>query len=134
LRDTAGVTEHVDLPGRVTNDFLFSALATMDLGVSSDPINGYNHHCTMNKVLEYMAFGKPQVMFDLKEGRASAGEAAEYVEENSAEKLARAIVRLLDDPVRRERMGRIGAERMRTRLGWDKSVVPLLQAYERALA
>ncbi len=134
LRDTAGVTEHVDLPGRVTNDFLFSALATMDLGVSSDPINGYNHHCTMNKVLEYMAFGKPQVMFDLKEGRASAGEAAEYVEENSAEKLAGAIVRLLDDPVRRERLGRIGAERMRTRLGWDKSVVQLLQAYERALA
>ena len=71
-----GLKEHVDLPGRVSNEFLFTALRTMDLGVSSDPINNYNHHCTMNKVLEYMTFGKPQVMFELKEGRASAGDAA----------------------------------------------------------
>jgi glycosyltransferase involved in cell wall biosynthesis len=133
LRDAAGVTEFVDLPGRVTNEFLFTALATMDLGVSSDPMNAYNHHCTMNKVLEYMAFGKAQVMFDLKEGRASAGEASEYVGENSAEQLAAAIVRLLDDPERRERMGRMGSERMRSLLGWDKSVAQLLRAYERAL-
>jgi glycosyltransferase involved in cell wall biosynthesis len=132
-RDTADVTEFVDLPGRVTNDFLFTALATMDLGVSSDPINPYNHHCTMNKVLEYMAFGKAQVLFDLKEGRASAGDAAAYVAENSAEKLAAAIVRLLDDPAERDRMGRMGAERIRTQLGWDKSVAQLLRAYERAL-
>ena len=46
--------KHVDLPGRVTNEFLFAALQTMDLGVSCDPINPYNDHCTMNKVLEYM--------------------------------------------------------------------------------
>ena len=32
----------------------------------------------MNKTLEYMTFGKAQVMFDLKEGRASAGDAARY--------------------------------------------------------
>jgi len=132
-REALRLGDYVDLPGRVTNDFLFTALATMDLGVSSDPINTYNHHCTMNKVLEYMTFGKAQVLFDLREGRASAGEAAEYVAENSAERLAGAIVRLLDDPARRERMGQIGAERMRTQLGWDKSVVQLLQAYQSAL-
>ena len=27
----------------------------------------------MNKTLEYMAFGKPQVMFGTREGRFSAG-------------------------------------------------------------
>jgi glycosyltransferase involved in cell wall biosynthesis len=133
-RDALSLGDHVDLPGRVTNEFLFAALATMDLGVSSDPINAYNHRCTMNKVLEYMAFGKAQVMFDLAEGRASAGEAAEYVRENSAEKLAEAITRLLDQPARRELMGRIGADRMRHQLGWDKSVAALLQAYERAMS
>jgi glycosyltransferase involved in cell wall biosynthesis len=133
-RDRLGLGDYVDLPGRVNNEFLFTALRTIDLGVSSDPRNTYNDHCTMNKVLEYMAFGKAQVMFDLKEGRASAGEASEYVAENSAEQLAAAIVRLLDDPERRERMGRVGSERMRTLLGWDKSVAQLLQAYERALS
>src|SRR6266496_6337835 len=99
----------MDLPGRVSNEFLFSALQTIDLGVACHPINSYNDHCTMNKTLEYMAFGKPQVMFGTKEGRVSAGEAASYVAENSAEKLGDAIGRLLNDPAECERMGRIGA-------------------------
>jgi glycosyltransferase involved in cell wall biosynthesis len=90
-RDRLGLTEFIDLPGRVSNEFLFSALRTIDLGVSCDPINSYSEACTMNKVLEYMSFGKPQVMFELKEGRASAGEAALYVPDNSAVKLADAF-------------------------------------------
>jgi glycosyltransferase involved in cell wall biosynthesis len=105
----------------------------MDLGVSCDPKNSYNDHCTMNKVLEYMTFGKPQVMFDLKEGRASAGEAALYVAENSASKLGEAMIRLLDDPAARERMGKIGAQRVREELNWERSVEQLLKAYEVAL-
>jgi glycosyltransferase involved in cell wall biosynthesis len=133
LRDQLGLREYVDLPGRVGNDFLFSALRTMDLGVACDPINAYNDHCTMNKTLEYMAFGKPQVMFATREGRASAGEAASYVTENSAEKLGEAIGRLLDDPAARTRMGQIGGNRMQTELKWEKSVEKLLEAYAAAL-
>src|SRR5204863_2730161 len=97
-RTRLALEEYVDLPGRVSNEFLFTALRTIDLGVSCDPINSYNQHCTMNKVFEYMAFGKPQVMFDLEEGRRSAGDAALYVAENSAAGLANAVVNLLDDP------------------------------------
>ncbi|PYX27898.1 MAG: glycosyltransferase WbuB, partial [Acidobacteria bacterium] len=96
-RDRLALKAYVDMPGRVSNEALFEGLSTMDLGVSCDPINTYNDHCTMNKVLEYMAVGKPQVMFDLKEGRASAGSAAAYVPENSPEKLAEAIAALLED-------------------------------------
>ena len=132
-RDRLGLKEFVDLPGRVSNDFLFTALRTIDLGVSCDPINSYNDHCTMNKVLEYMAFGKAQVMFDLKEGRASAGDAAAYVAENSPTKLAEAIVRLLDDPATRETMGEKGGQRLRAELNWERSVEQLLRAYETAL-
>lgn len=132
-RDRLRLQDYVDLPGRVSNEFLFSALTTMDLGVSCDPINSYNHHCTMNKVLEYMAFGKPQVMFDLKEGRASAGDAALYVPETSAGKLAEAIVRLLDDPAACAQMGRLGQERIRTELNWERSVDQLLKAYQAAM-
>src|SRR5205085_6443667 len=96
-RDRLGLEDYMDLPGRVSNEFLFTALRTIDAGVSCDPINSYNDQCTMNKVLEYMTFAKPQVMFDLREGRASAGEAAIYVGENSAARLAEAIGRMLDD-------------------------------------
>lgn len=133
LRDELGLQECVDMPGRVSNEFLFSAFQTIDLGVACDPINPYNDHCTMNKTLEYMAFGRPQVMFATREGRASAGEAAVYVNENSAERLAEAIVASLDDPAGRARRGAIGAERMRTLLNWERSVEQLLAAYARAL-
>ncbi|MEC8972699.1 MAG: glycosyltransferase family 4 protein [Verrucomicrobiota bacterium] len=133
LRDELGLGEFVDLPGRVSNEFLFTGLRTMSLGVSSDPINPYNDHCTMNKVLEYMTFAKPQVMFDLKEGRFSAGDAAHYVGENSALALGRAIADLLDDPASRERMGRLGQARFRSELNWEKSLEQLKAAYARAL-
>ena len=133
LRDKLGLQEFVDLPGRVSNDFLFSALRTIDLGVACDPINPYNDHCTMNKTLEYMAFGKPQVLFGTKEGRASAGDAAVYVDENSVEKLAAAILATLDDEAGRGRMGQLGEERMRTVLNWERSVEQLLTAYGSAL-
>lgn len=133
LRDQLGLQDYVDLPGRVSNEFLFSAFKTIDLGVACDPINPYNDHCTMNKTLEYMAFGKAQVLFGTREGRASAGDAAVYVMENSAEKLGEAIVKTLDDPAARERMGAIGAERMRSVLNWERSVEQLRSAYARAL-
>lgn len=88
----------------------------------------------MNKVLEYMIFAKPQVLFGLKEGRASAGDAAVYVAENSSERFAEAIDQLLDDPAARERMGRLGEERIRTELNWERSVEQLLKAYEVAFS
>src|SRR5260221_5079555 len=124
-----GLAEFVDMPGTVTNEFLFTALRTIDLGVSCDPRNDFNDLCTMNKVLEYMAFGKAQVMFDLKEGRASAGEAAWYVPENSGVALAESIGKLLDDAEAREKMGHVEEERFRTQLNWEKSVKQLLLAY-----
>lgn len=128
-----GLDEYVDLPGRVSDEFLATALQTIDLGVACDPINVYNDHCTMNKTLEYMAFGKPQVMFEIKEGKASAGDAARYVGENSADRLAEAIVELLDDPEERKRMGDYGRTRLREELNWERSVERLEAAYRAAI-
>ena len=133
LRDELGMGDFVDLPGRVEGAALFSALSTMDLGVSGDPVNSYNHHCTMNKVLEYMAVGKPQVTFDLKESRYSAGEAAHYVSEVTSQALGQAIADLLDDPDRREQMGQLGQARFRSELNWEKSVEQLEAAYAHTL-
>ncbi len=130
LRDSLGLTEWIAMPGRVTDGFLCSALQTMDLGVACDPINTYNDHCTMNKTLEYMAFGKAQVIFGTREGRYSAGEAALCVMENSAEKLGDAILELLDDEPRRLEMGRKGRERLTGELSWERSGQALLQAYQ----
>lgn len=132
LRDRLGLQEYVSMPGRVSDEFLCRALRSMDLGVACDPINAYNDHCTMNKVLEYMAFAKPMVMFDTVEGRFSAGESAVYVMENSAEKLGDAILALLDDERRRQTLGDAGHARLTQELNWERSVEELLAAYQAA--
>lgn len=132
LRDSLGLQDFVSMPGRVSNEFLFTGLKTMDLGVACDPINDYNDHCTMNKTLEYMAFAKPQVLFGTREGRYSAGDAALYIEENSAIQLGDGILELLNDAPRRQRMGQIGHQRLTEELSWDRSVESLLKAYRYA--
>jgi glycosyltransferase involved in cell wall biosynthesis len=80
-----------------------------------------------------MAFAKPVVMFGTIEGRHSAGEAAVYVMENDPVKLTEAIASLLDDPTRRQQMGRVGFDRLTTELNWQKSTASLHAAYEQAL-
>ncbi|MBE7493993.1 MAG: glycosyltransferase family 4 protein [Verrucomicrobiaceae bacterium] len=133
-RDQLGLQEHVSMPGLVSDAFLCSALRSIDLGVACDPINAYNDCCTMNKVLEYMAFARPMVMFGTVEGRYSAGEAAAYVMENDAAQFAEAISALLDDPARRAQMGRAGHQRLTTELNWERSAQCLRAAYARCLS
>ncbi len=132
LRDRLGLQNCLSMPGRVSDEFLCRALRTLDLGVACDPINAYNDHCTMNKVLEYMAFAKPVVMFGTVEGRYSAGEGAVYVMENSAEKLGDAILALLDDEPRRQILAAAGHARLTQELNWERSVEELLAAYQAA--
>lgn len=132
LRDRLGLQEHVSMPGRVSDEHLCRALRTIDLGVACDPINAYNDHCTMNKVLEYMAFSRPMVMFGTVEGRYSAGDSAVYVMENSAEQLGDAILELLDDEPRRQALGAAGHARLTRELNWGRSVQELLAAYQSA--
>ena len=118
LRDELGLTDYVELPGRVPDETVLGVLSTADLGLSPDPKNPLNDVSTMNKTLEYMAFGLPVVAFDLKETRVSAGDAARYVPSGDIPAYSRAIVELLDDADTRERMGKIGRQRIEQELGW----------------
>ena len=118
LRDQLGLQDHLELPGRVSDDTVLDVLSTAAVGLSPDPKNPLNDVSTMNKTLEYMAFGLPVVAFDLKETRVSAGEAASYVENGDVAAYGRAILELLDDPDRREVMGKTGRLRIEKELGW----------------
>ena len=91
-------------------------LSTADVGLSPDPKNPLNDVSTMNKTMEYMAFGLPVVAFDLKETRVSAGDAALYVPSGDIAAYARAIVELSGRRRRPgERMGEIGRQRIEQR-------------------
>jgi glycosyltransferase involved in cell wall biosynthesis len=118
LRDQLGLQNVLELPGRVPDETVLDVLSTADLGLSPDPKNPLNDVSTMNKTMEYMAFGLPVVAYDLKETRVSAAEAAVYIESGDVAAYARAIVDLLDDEDRREAMGRTGRLRIDAELGW----------------
>jgi glycosyltransferase involved in cell wall biosynthesis len=98
--------------------------------VNCDEVNPMNDKSTMNKIMEYMALAKPIVQFELTEGRFSARDASLYAKPNDAHDFARKIVTLLDDPVRRERMGQFGRDRVERQLAWQYEAPKLLAAYE----
>ena len=50
--------------------------------VNPDRVTAMNDISTMNKIMEYMALGKPIVQFDVKEGRVSAHRASLYAKAN----------------------------------------------------
>jgi Glycosyltransferase len=124
-----GIAEWVTFTGWADDDVLIPYLNAADVCVSPDPANEFNHSCTMNKILEYMALGKPVVLFDLVEGRRSAGDAALYAEDNDAADMAAKIAVLLDDPALRLKLGAIGRARMERELSWEYQVPRLLSAY-----
>lgn len=113
---------------------LGSLLVTADVCVSPDPENAANNFSTMHKVMEYMSVGKPIVQFDLHEGRVSAGDASIYVAANDVKAFAKEIVRLIDDPELRDRLGTIGRQRITTDLSWEAQLPSLFAGYEQALA
>jgi glycosyltransferase involved in cell wall biosynthesis len=129
-RDELGLTEAVDLPGRVPDDFVSEVLSTADVGLCPDPLNPLNYVSTMNKTMEYMAFGLPVVAFDLHETRVSAADAAHYVRPNDVEEYARAIVSLVDDPARRTEMGRHGRARVVDHLAWEHQQEGYLRVFD----
>lgn len=125
-----GLQDIVEFTGRVSDEKMLDYLNTADVCVNPDEYNAMNDKSTMNKVLEYMALGKPIVQFDLTEGRYSAQDASLYAERNNARDMADKIVMLLDDPERREKMAAIGRERILNELSWDHTSRALISAYD----
>jgi glycosyltransferase involved in cell wall biosynthesis len=130
LAKELGLDEFVTFTGRVPDDELLAMLNTADICVNPDVANDMNDKSTMNKIMEYMALGKPIVQYDLTEGRVSAQDASLYAAKNDPIDLANKMLTLLDDQALRQRMGVIGRERVRTVLAWDHEVPRLLAAYE----
>jgi glycosyltransferase involved in cell wall biosynthesis len=125
-----GVADYVTFTGRVPDRELLEMLNTADVCVNADEFNPMNDKSTMNKIMEYMALGKPIVQFDLAEGRFSAQKASLYARPNDAIDLGDKIVELLDDPERRLAMGSFGRARVERELAWPYEAPKLLAAYD----
>jgi len=128
-----GLAGCVRFTGRISDEEVQKELRACDIGCQPDPMNPLNDVSTMNKVLEYMALGKPVVSFDLRETRVSCGDAALYAPGSDPVALGREILRLAGDFDLRRRMGLEGRKRIEEKLAWKYSEAPLLGAYRRVL-
>jgi glycosyltransferase involved in cell wall biosynthesis len=125
-----GVADYVTFTGRIPDSDLLEVLNAADVCVNPDRANEMNDKSTMNKIMEYMALGKPIVQFDLTEGRFSAGEASLYARCNDTVDLADKILELLADEPRRHAMGEAGRLRVQNELSWEYEAPKLLRAYD----
>jgi glycosyltransferase involved in cell wall biosynthesis len=133
MAEQMGLGPAVYFTGRIPDEQLWAYLSTADLCVDPDPFTEWSNMSTMNKIIEYMAFGRPIVAFDLLEHRRSAESAAVYVEGNDDAALARAIRELLLDVDRRQIMSRFARDRFRNELAWENSEKQLIATYRRLL-
>jgi glycosyltransferase involved in cell wall biosynthesis len=125
--------DYVWFTGQVHGDELARYLSATDICVDPDPSNAYNDRSTMIKMMEYMAFEKPIVAFDLPEHRVTAQQAAVYITPNDELAFATEVARLMDDASRRKILGLSGRRRIETKLAWRYSVLNLLDAYAKVL-
>ena len=89
-----------------------------------------NDMSTMNKIMEYMALGKPIVQFDLAEGRVSAQSASRYARNTDIADFGDTILQLINDPDRPREMGMYGRQRVQDELSWEHEEPKLIAAYE----
>jgi len=125
-----GLNGYVWFTGYIPVKELHEILATVDVCVNPEHRNSFTDRSTMIKVMEYMAFGKPIVQFYTVEGEVTAGEAAVYIRNNSEPEFGDALIDLLEDHGKRERMGREGRKRIEEQLSWSSQKSKMKEAYD----
>jgi len=125
-----GLADYVLFTGWVEYTEVARYLSAADICVAPEPSNPYNDRSTMEKIMEYMALGKPIVAFDLPEHRVTAQDAAVYARPNDELDFAQQIAALMDDPERRQKMGQTGKQRIEMELAWSHQEKHLLEAYQ----
>jgi len=130
LANETALNDHIIFTGFVAdrqklNEYLSSA----DIFVDAASYSLLNDNSTFVKHMEYMVFEKPVVSFALKESMFSLKNAGVFIPPNDTEKMAKAIIELIDDRQLRSKLGAIARRRVK-QLSWDKVSIPLIQAYE----
>tara|TARA_Y100001960_G_scaffold308759_1_gene366459 strand:+ start:518 stop:1714 length:1197 start_codon:yes stop_codon:yes gene_type:complete len=119
LSNNMNLKDYVTFTGRIEDSEVLNILNTCDICVNPDVYNVMNDKSTMNKVMEYMALGKPIVQYDLTEGKVSAQESSLYAKPNDTHDFAKNIFNLIKDKNKRIFMGDYGKKRILQKLNWD---------------
>lgn len=125
-----GLDDHVTFTGRVDRVAIAEYLSRADIGLCPDLKTPLNDLSTMNKTMEYMAYGLPAVSFDLVETRVSGGDCLLYAPSGDIQAFADAVEKLIDDLELRVRLGRQGRERVSTELDWRPQAEAYVAVYD----
>ncbi len=125
-----GLDDHVVFTGRVDRTAIAEHLSAADVGLSPDLKTPLNDVSTMNKTMEYMAYGLPSVSFDLVETRVSGEDCVLYVPSGDIAAFADAVEALVDDPARRVAIGRRARARVAQVLDWRPQAEAYVQVFD----
>lgn len=126
--------KYVLFTGFIPYDQVYEIFATADVCVNPEHRNDFTDKSTMIKIMEYMSFGKPIIQFDNAEGRVSAAEASLYIKDNSNQAFADALIELVQNTAKKQRMGEAGRKRVQTLLNWNIQKESLRRAYHALLS
>jgi glycosyltransferase involved in cell wall biosynthesis len=124
-----GIGTRVWFTGFLAQEDWVKYVSTADICVDPGSADPANNICTTNKMMDYMALGKPVVAFDLPERRGTSGETALYARVDNLPDLAFQIHRLIESPELRLRLGNAGLELVERRLAWQFQKQRLLELF-----
>ncbi|HUG50457.1 MAG TPA: glycosyltransferase family 4 protein [Terrimesophilobacter sp.] len=125
-----GLDAHVTFTGRVDRAAIAEYLSRADIGLCPDLRTPLNDLSTMNKTMEYMAYGLPAVSFGLTETRVSGGDTLLYVPSGEIGAYADALEKLIDDPALRAELGRKARARVVNLLDWRPQAEAYVSVYD----
>jgi polysaccharide biosynthesis protein PslH len=123
LGDTPGVTVTGSVPD-VRPFVRSSALMVAPLAIARG---------TQNKILEAMAMGVPVVTSSAAAGGVDADAESHFLVADSAHEIARAVLRIVENPAERQRLALAGRARMLSHHAWPRSMQRLDTIIERCV-
>ena len=129
LTEDMNLSHYVHFTGFVPYKDFYEILATSDVCVNPEHRNEFTDRSTMIKIMDYLTFGKPVVMFETTEGKVTAGERCIYLKENDNYQFAETLLDLLFDEDKRKKMGDSGWRRVEEKLKWSIQKLNLKKAY-----
>lgn len=129
LAASQGVSQEVIFTGRVPYHEAPRMLALGDIAIA--PKLSLTEGS--GKILNYMAMGLPTVAFDTPGQTQYLGNLGLYAEVGNQEQLAARVAELIDQPQRRQNIGRLLRERAEQSFSWRKTGLLLASYYQQAL-
>ena len=128
------LSKNVTFHGRVSDEELQRIALQADIAVNPDRPSKMNDLSSMNKIVEYMALGRPIIQFACVEGEKTALGASRSVRGSDPKSLAKALLNLLENELDRFNMSVFGLKRFRDDLAWEHQESKLISAYSAALS